>query len=163
MQKLSACRKRGSLIQRRRSTSSACMIAICPAGPPKLMKPSLSQKRKASAKLAKAGAATASPILSGVAITRGFSSMAGIAVSLLSDSQVISARNDERAFFARSRRFVGWVMEPTRKLRYSAGINHYSQRSDTRMTAQLAHSLDLYLASVERAPACISADGSLAF
>src|SRR5437870_1936176 len=27
------------------------MIAICPAGPPKLMKPSLSQKRNASAKL----------------------------------------------------------------------------------------------------------------
>lgn len=31
------------------------------------------------------------------------------------------------------------------------------------MTAQLAHSLDLYLASVGGAPACISADGSLAF
>ncbi|VTU38401.1 hypothetical protein H6CHR_05211 [Variovorax sp. PBL-H6] len=31
------------------------------------------------------------------------------------------------------------------------------------MTAQLAHSLDLYLASVGRAPACISAEGSLAF
>jgi len=27
------------------------MIAICPAGPPKLMKPSFSQKRSASAKL----------------------------------------------------------------------------------------------------------------
>ncbi|MET3474196.1 hypothetical protein ABIC38_000446 [Variovorax sp. 1126] len=50
MQKFRACRKRFSLIQRRRSTSSACMIAICPAGPPKLMKPSLSQKRNASEK-----------------------------------------------------------------------------------------------------------------
>jgi len=37
-----------SLIHLRRSTNSACMIAICPAGPPKLMKPSLSQKKKAS-------------------------------------------------------------------------------------------------------------------
>jgi hypothetical protein len=33
------------------------MIAICPAGPPKLMKPSRSQKRKASAKLTGPGAA----------------------------------------------------------------------------------------------------------
>src|SRR5258706_364428 len=48
MQKLSACRKRFSEIQRRFSTSSWCMIAICPVGPPKLMKPSLSQKRNAS-------------------------------------------------------------------------------------------------------------------
>src|SRR4029079_2391888 len=48
MQKLRACRKRRSEIQRRRSTSSSCMIAICPAGPPKLMQPSFSQKRKAS-------------------------------------------------------------------------------------------------------------------
>ena len=32
------------------------MIAICPAGPPKLMKPSLSQKRKASQKLTAGGA-----------------------------------------------------------------------------------------------------------
>ena len=31
------------------------------------------------------------------------------------------------------------------------------------MTAQLAHSLDLYLASMARAPTCVSADGSLAF
>src|SRR5690349_23148362 len=50
MQKLSACRKRPSEIQRRRSTSSWCMIAICPAGPPKLMKPSFSQNRNASEK-----------------------------------------------------------------------------------------------------------------
>src|SRR6476660_7179771 len=48
MQKLRACRNRRSEIQRRRSTSSSCMIAICPAGPPKLMQPSFSQKRKAS-------------------------------------------------------------------------------------------------------------------
>src|SRR5258708_20776357 len=50
MQKLSACRKRFSEIQRRRSTSSWCMIAIWPVGPPKLMKPSFSQKRSASEK-----------------------------------------------------------------------------------------------------------------
>jgi hypothetical protein len=31
------------------------------------------------------------------------------------------------------------------------------------MTAQLGHSLDLYLASVERAPTCVSNDGSLVF
>jgi hypothetical protein len=31
------------------------------------------------------------------------------------------------------------------------------------MTAQLAHGLDLYLASMERAPTCVSADGSLVF
>src|SRR5690242_15721052 len=48
MQKLRACRKRRSEIQRRRSTSSSCMIAIWPAGPPKLMQPSFNQKRKAS-------------------------------------------------------------------------------------------------------------------
>ena len=48
MQKLSACRNRRSPIQRRRSTSSSCMIAICPAGPPKLMKPSFSQNQNAS-------------------------------------------------------------------------------------------------------------------
>ena len=51
MQKLSACRKRRSEIQRRRSTSSSCMIAICPAGPPKLIIPSLIQKRNAWASL----------------------------------------------------------------------------------------------------------------
>ncbi len=31
------------------------------------------------------------------------------------------------------------------------------------MTAQLGHSLDLYLASVERPPTCVSADGGLVF
>ena len=51
MQKLSACRNRRSVIQRRRSTSSSCMIAIWPAGPPKLMHPSLSQNRSASRSL----------------------------------------------------------------------------------------------------------------
>ena len=33
------------------SPSSACMIAICPVGPPKLLNPSFSQNRKASPKL----------------------------------------------------------------------------------------------------------------
>lgn len=31
------------------------------------------------------------------------------------------------------------------------------------MTAQLGHSLDLYLASMKRAPTCVSADGSFVF
>ncbi|MDR6206903.1 hypothetical protein QF025_005623 [Paraburkholderia graminis] len=47
MQKFSACRKRFSEIQRFRSTSSSCMSAIWPAGPPKLMKPSRSQYKNA--------------------------------------------------------------------------------------------------------------------
>ena len=47
MQKLSPCRKRRSEIHRRRSTSSSCMIAICPAGPPKLIIPNFNQKRNA--------------------------------------------------------------------------------------------------------------------
>src|SRR5713226_318719 len=51
MEKLRARRKSGSGTQRFWSTSSRCMIAIWPAGPPKLMKPSFSQKRTASAKL----------------------------------------------------------------------------------------------------------------
>src|SRR5258708_18407964 len=49
-QKLSACRKRLSSIHFFSSTTTRCMIAICPAGPPKLMKPSFSQKRNASEK-----------------------------------------------------------------------------------------------------------------
>jgi hypothetical protein len=51
MQKFSACKKRDWLIHLLRSTSSVCMIAIWPAGPPKEMKPSFSQNRNASAKL----------------------------------------------------------------------------------------------------------------
>src|SRR5437773_2653809 len=50
MQKFSACKKRAWLIHRFFSTSSVCMIAIWPAGPPNEINPSLSQKRKASAK-----------------------------------------------------------------------------------------------------------------
>src|SRR5437764_8037811 len=60
MQKLSACRNRRSEIHRRRSTSWSCMIAICPAGPPKLMQPSLSQNQKASSSLGFAPAAASS-------------------------------------------------------------------------------------------------------
>jgi hypothetical protein len=37
------------------------------------------------------------------------------------------------------------------------------QRSDTKMTALLGHSLDLYLASIQQAPTCVSVDGSLVF
>jgi hypothetical protein len=50
MQKFRACRNRLLLIQRRRSTSSSCMMAIWPVGPPKLMNPSFTQKRAASRK-----------------------------------------------------------------------------------------------------------------
>src|SRR5947209_2898085 len=55
MEKLRARRKSGSGTHRRWSTSSRCMMAICPAGPPKLIKPSFSQKRNASPKLTPAG------------------------------------------------------------------------------------------------------------
>jgi hypothetical protein len=37
--------------QRLFSTSSRCMIAICPAGPPKLMNPNFTQNQNASQKL----------------------------------------------------------------------------------------------------------------
>src|SRR3954453_23596190 len=51
MQKFNACKKRDWLIHFFFSTSSVCMIAICPVGPPKEINPSLSQKRNASPKL----------------------------------------------------------------------------------------------------------------
>ena len=38
-----------------------------------------------------------------------------------------------------------------------------ANRSDTEMTAELGLSLDRYLASVQRAPACVEVDGSLVF
>src|SRR5207237_6092293 len=50
MQKFSAWRKCVSPTHFFFSTSSVCIIAIWPVGPPKEMKPSFSQKRKASAK-----------------------------------------------------------------------------------------------------------------
>ena len=43
-----ACRNWSWPTQRRRSTSSSCISAICPAGPPKLIHPSLHQNRVAS-------------------------------------------------------------------------------------------------------------------
>src|SRR5665213_2454556 len=51
MEKLSACRKRGSSIHFFSSTRMRCIMAIWPAGPPKLMQPIFSQTRKASPKL----------------------------------------------------------------------------------------------------------------
>src|SRR6266480_4540548 len=51
MQKFNACKKRDWLIHFFFSTSSDCIIAICPVGPPKEMNPSLSQNRNASPKL----------------------------------------------------------------------------------------------------------------
>src|SRR4051812_11439485 len=51
MQKLSACRKRGSSIHFFSSTTMRCIMAIWPAGPPKLMQPILSQTLKNSPKL----------------------------------------------------------------------------------------------------------------
>src|SRR4051812_4850992 len=50
MQKFSVLRYWFSEIQRFFSTNSRCMIAICPAGPPKLMNPSFTQNRNASPK-----------------------------------------------------------------------------------------------------------------
>src|SRR5437762_2839699 len=50
MQKLSACRKRGSSIHFFSSTIIRCIMAIWPAGPPKLMQPILSQTLKNSPK-----------------------------------------------------------------------------------------------------------------
>jgi hypothetical protein len=37
------------------------------------------------------------------------------------------------------------------------------QKSDAKMTALLSHSLDLYLASIQQAPTCVSVGGSLVF
>src|SRR5262249_34796444 len=54
MQKLSACRKRGSSIHFFSSTTMRCIIAICAAGPPKLTQPILSHVRKASPKVGEA-------------------------------------------------------------------------------------------------------------
>src|SRR3954452_24424486 len=48
MQKLSACKKRGSSIHFFSSTSMRCIMAIWPAGPPKLMQPILNHSQKAS-------------------------------------------------------------------------------------------------------------------
>ncbi len=45
------------------------MMAICPAGPPKLMKPSLSQKRKASMKETLAGRVFSAGEMSGMAVS----------------------------------------------------------------------------------------------
>ena len=39
------------------------MMAICPVGPPKLMKPSLSQYQNASARLTGAGACSVSSVM----------------------------------------------------------------------------------------------------
>jgi hypothetical protein len=50
MQKFNACKKRDWLIHFLFSTSSVCMIAIWPVGPPKLINPSFNQNRNASPK-----------------------------------------------------------------------------------------------------------------
>src|SRR6185437_9682174 len=57
MQKFNACRKRASSTHFFSSTRVRCMSAICPAGPPKLMQPILSHRRKASLKLGRASVA----------------------------------------------------------------------------------------------------------
>ena len=48
MQKLSVLKYWLSETQRFRSTNSRCMMAICPAGPPKFMNPSFTQNQNAS-------------------------------------------------------------------------------------------------------------------
>src|SRR6185312_7343147 len=58
MEKLSACMKRASSIHFFSSTRMRCIMAICPAGPPKLMQPIFSQTPKASPKLGLARACT---------------------------------------------------------------------------------------------------------
>ena len=55
MQKFRARKNCSWLTQPLLSTSSCCMMAICPAGPPKLIRPSLDQNRSASLKLTKGG------------------------------------------------------------------------------------------------------------
>ena len=50
MQKLSVLKYWPSDTHRFFSTSSRCMIAICPAGPPKLMNPNFTQNQNASQK-----------------------------------------------------------------------------------------------------------------
>src|SRR5215216_3949842 len=50
MQKLSVLRYCFSETHRFFSTNSLCMMAICPAGPPKLIKPNFTQNQKASQK-----------------------------------------------------------------------------------------------------------------
>src|SRR3546814_11375463 len=68
MQKFRACKKRASLIQRRCSTSSRCNREICPAGPPKPIKPSLSHRRNACQKVTVAGASTGSSMGNVIAV-----------------------------------------------------------------------------------------------
>ena len=50
MHRFSACRNLSLLSQRRRSTSSRCIVAIWPTGLPNELKPSFTQKRRASRK-----------------------------------------------------------------------------------------------------------------
>src|SRR5205823_10613985 len=68
MQKFSACKKRGSSIHFFSSTSMRCIMAIWPAGPPKLMQPILSHSQKASPNVGAAsvamGAAPACTVMS---------------------------------------------------------------------------------------------------
>src|SRR5712691_12337197 len=58
MQKFSACKNRDWLIHFFFSTSSVCMIAICPVGPPNEMKPSFNQNRNASVNVGARGCST---------------------------------------------------------------------------------------------------------
>src|SRR5918997_3076965 len=76
MQKLSVLRYCCSDTQRFFSTSSLCMMAICPAGPPKLMNPSFTQNQNASQKptgLVPAASALACDPLGSFVCIRAFS------------------------------------------------------------------------------------------
>src|SRR5262245_15212336 len=68
MQKLRADRKRGSSIQRFSSTSTRCMSAICPAGPPKLSTPILAQTRSASPKEGAAAGSSMAGVAAGLPV-----------------------------------------------------------------------------------------------
>src|SRR5512145_1614049 len=65
MQKLRAERKRGSSIQPFSSTSTRCMRAICPAGPPKLSTPILAHTRSDSPKEGAAAVSSAAGAAAG--------------------------------------------------------------------------------------------------
>src|SRR5260370_21634293 len=85
MQKESAWRKRSCEIHFFLSTRSRCIIAICPAGPPKLMKPRRTQYASASRK------ATARELFSWLCTAAAL--RFGIDASPLSDQR--SARFDQ--------------------------------------------------------------------
>ena len=126
MQKLSACKKRRSEIQRRRSTSSSCMIAIWPAGPPKLIQPSFSQNQNASRSVGR----TSQP-----------AAATGDGRAWRSPSSVGSTGRRGRRRAAPSGRAVLIVLRGQREPRSSASIPCASGRRSARRHVRLVHEL----------------------